>query len=202
MPKLLYFLFFKGCDYFCCCWDSKLTTFPLANSVELHWGRYESQSKHRNWIQTFYCCRGHFPSFLGRFKIQSELDRKRRRLTGLLHRPQGNWDNELESCGAKTYGKNRTWILYTEWQGNCVLTSNRKWQRNNCFERQECRAEHTMLKDWVLMCFTIIEETSETLQSVLGSSGSLLEGKKGTLVIYQDTVILWQCCAEKQEGIV
>lgn len=86
--------------------DSKFPTFPLANSAALHWGRYESLRKHR--IQTFYCSRGHFPSSLGRFKIQSELDKKRWRLTGLLHRPQWIWDNELESCGAKTYGQNKT----------------------------------------------------------------------------------------------
>lgn len=57
-----------------------------------------------------------------------------------------------------------------------------------------------MLKEWALMCFSITEETSETLHSALGSSGSFLEGKERdsgyvpsysnvTTVFYWDTVV-------------
>lgn len=37
--------------------------------------------------------------------------------------------------------QNKTWILYTKWQGNYVLKPNRKWQKTHCFERQEFSTE-------------------------------------------------------------
>lgn len=40
------------------------------------------------------------------------------------------------------------------------------------------RSWHTMLKEWALMWCTITEETSETLHSALGSSGSFLKRQK------------------------
>lgn len=64
--------------------DSKFATFPLVNRAELQRGRYGSLCKHRNWIQTHCCSRGHFLSFLGRLK-ESDLDKWRRRADRIFY---------------------------------------------------------------------------------------------------------------------
>lgn len=59
--------------------------------------------------------------------------------------------------------------------------------------------EHTRLQEWAFTCFTTVEETNETLHSALGSSGSLLGDRKGTLVIYPVNIcmiVLLRCSCE------
>ena len=70
---------------------------------------------------------------------------------------------------------------------SCVTTKQEMTEKATASKGQtltQSRIEHTRLQEWALMCFTIVEETNETLHSALGSSGSFLGDRKVTLVIY------------------
>lgn len=90
-------------------------------------------------------------------------------------------DNELESCHAKVMS-----VAHRKAGG---LRINRKWQKTAKQTNISHRTERTRLKEWALMCLTIIEDTSETFHSALGSSGRFLEGKRERLVISQVAVL-------------
>lgn len=111
-------------------------------------------------------------------------------LSRILRRPQWNGITSWRAVMPKHMVKTKQ-VMSVAHRTAGGLRINRKWQKTAAVWKESIshRTEHTRLKEWALMCLTIIEDTSETFHSALGSSGRFLEGKRERPVIYQVAVL-------------